>query len=97
MTYSCRLFSWVAALILATSALRAEQVVFSEIMYHPPGTLPEFIEVYNNTATPFDMAEWKLRGGVDYDFPAFSAADPNRTFLKPFERIVLSSADDGPA
>src|SRR5262249_17813558 len=62
----------------------------SELMYHPPAGLPEFIEVYNSTATPLDMAEWKLRDGVDYDFPKFSATDPRRTFLKPFERILLS-------
>ena len=74
--------------------VRAEQIVFSEIMYHPPGTLPEYIEVYNVTATPFDIAQWRLRDGVDYDFPAFAAGDPTRTFLKPFERILLSSADE---
>ena len=81
--------------MLAPPALRAEQVVFSEIMYHPPGTEPEYIEVYNNTATPFDIAGWKLRGGVDYDFPPFSAGNPTRTFLKPFERILLSPVDEG--
>src|SRR5262245_33806885 len=69
---------------------RSDQVVFSEVMYHPPGALPEYIEVYNTTATPLDMAEWRLRDGVDYDFPKFSAGDPQRTFLKPFERILLS-------
>ena len=63
-------------------------------MYHPPDTLPEYIEVYNNTATPFDIAEWRLCDGVDYVFPAFSLAAMDRTFLKPFERIVLSGVDE---
>ena len=49
-----------AALCFLGVELRADQVVFSELMYHPPGALPEFIEVYNSTATPLDMAEWKL-------------------------------------
>jgi hypothetical protein len=89
--------SWECALLsllLVPGLARAEQVVFSEIMYHPPGTLPEYIEVYNNSATPLDMAEWRLRDGVDYDFPKFSAATPARTFLKPFERILLSPVDE---
>jgi hypothetical protein len=33
-----------AFLFLAITAARAEQVVFSEIMYHPVGDKPEFIE-----------------------------------------------------
>jgi hypothetical protein len=61
---------------------------------HPPGTLPEYIEVFNNTATPFDIAGWKLRDGVDYDFPAFAAGDPSASFLKPFERILLAPVDE---
>lgn len=67
----------------------AEQVVISKIMYHPPGAQPEYIEIFNNTATPFDLANWRLAGGAHYDFPSFSANDPQRTILKPFERIVL--------
>lgn len=81
--------------MIGGATTRAEQVVFSEIMYHPPDTRPEYIEVYNNTATPFDVAQWKLRGGVDYDFPPFAAGNPTRTFLKPFERILLSPVDEG--
>jgi len=84
----------LAAILMGVSDVRAEQVVFSEVMYHPPGTLPEYIEVYNNTATPFDIAEWRMSNGVEYVFPSFSAADASRTFLKPFERIVLSGVDE---
>ena len=79
----------LAMLLLGVSDVRAEQVVFSEIMYHPSGTLPEYIEVSNNTATPLDIAEWQLCDGVDYVFPSFSPEAADRTFLKPFERIVL--------
>lgn len=81
------------ASLLSALVARSEQVVISEIMYNPPGTLPEYIEVYNNTATPFDMARWQLRDAVDYDFPAFSAGNPTATFLKPFERILLAPTD----
>lgn len=81
-------------LLLGGSAVQAEQVVFSEIMYNPAGATPEYLEVYNNTATVFDIAEWHLCDGVDYAFPAFSPTMPEETFLKPFERIVLTGASE---
>ena len=64
-------FSFGVFVLAGLLPVQAEQVVFGEIMYHPKGDLPEYIEIYNNTATPFDIAQWKLRGGVDYDFPDF--------------------------
>jgi hypothetical protein len=84
----------LVALVLGVSDVRSEQVVFSEIMYHPAGTLPEYIEMYNNTATPLDIADWQLCDGVDYAFGPFSVEQPERTFLKPFERILLSPVDE---
>src|SRR4051794_34062792 len=81
---------WV--LFAFCSVASSEQVVISKIMYHPAGTLPEYIELYNNTATPFDMANWKVRHAVEYEFPSFTTNDPGLTFLRPFERIVLSDA-----
>jgi hypothetical protein len=76
-----------------TLGVRAEQVVISEIMYHPRGSRPEYLEVYNNTATPFDIAQWRLTGGARYEVPPFDPADPQASFLRPFERIVLAGAD----
>src|SRR5216117_581689 len=70
----------------------AEQVVISKIMYHPQGDRPEYIELYNNTATPLDIANWRFTHGIEYEFPDFATNDPGRTFLKPFERILLSDA-----
>ncbi len=91
-------FGWwssICIFALAFSALevRAEQVVFSEIMYHPAGLLPEYLEIYNHTATPLDIAQWQLRGGVDYEFPDYSASDSMLTFLKPYERILVCGVD----
>src|SRR5205085_9631228 len=71
---------------------RAEQVVISKIMYHPPGSSPEYVELYNNTATPFDIAHWRVTHAGEYEFPSFSTNEPTLTFLKPFERIVLSDS-----
>lgn len=88
---------WLAAVavwLAGGMAGRAEQIVISEIVYHPRGELPEFVELYNNTANPFDIAAWKLTGQIEYTFPNFSAADPRLTLLRPFERIVVSQADD---
>src|SRR5258706_12281517 len=82
----------VVLLLCPGFAARAEQVVISKIMYHPPGNLPEYVEVFNNTATPFDIANWRVSHGVEYEFPGFATNDPGLTFLKPFERIVLSEA-----
>ena len=80
--------------LMGVSEVRSEQVVFSEIMYHPAGGRPEYIEICNNTATTFDIADWRLTDGVDYAFPSFSAEDTDRTFLKPFERILLCGVDE---
>ncbi len=87
----------LSALLLAilsfSATSRAEQVVFSEIMYHPPTSGYEFVEVENLTATPFDIASWQLTGGVNYQFPAFSGGAAAQSFLKAFERIVICETD----
>ena len=82
-----------AAAVLMPSFLAAEQVVVSEIMYHPTGAKPEFIEVLNITSNRRDMAKWRLTGGVELTFPDFNPASPNSHFLKEGERLILSSAD----
>ncbi|MFT4547763.1 MAG: hypothetical protein ACI9MB_001710, partial [Verrucomicrobiales bacterium] len=76
------------------SSLQAEQIIFSEIMYHPAGALPEFIEIENLTTTPFDIANWKFSDGIDYEFPAFNSGDSQAAFLKPFERILVSPVNE---
>jgi hypothetical protein len=72
---------------------RGEQVVFSRIQSEPGNDQAQFIELHNNTSNPFDIAQWKLSGGVAFDFPDFSPDQPKASFLRPFERIVLSAAD----
>ncbi len=83
-----------AALLTAlVQTAQAEQVVFSEVMYHPPAGGYEYVEVQNLTATPFDIARWKLSGGADFTFPDFNGGAPLETFLKAFERIVICNTD----
>ncbi|MHA3775157.1 DUF7453 family protein [Verrucomicrobiota bacterium sgz303538] len=47
-------------------------IVINEIMYDPPASHAggEFIELYNKNAAPVDLTGWRIRGGVDFDFPA---------------------------
>ncbi|MEE3176592.1 MAG: lamin tail domain-containing protein, partial [Verrucomicrobiota bacterium] len=78
--------------LCATSS--AEQVVFSEIHYNPKGDKPEYIEIQNLTATPKDISRWKMSNGVEFEFPDFDEAEPDRAFLKKWERILLSSVDE---
>ena len=61
---------------------RAEQVVFSEVMYHPAGTQPEFLEVWNLTTTPLDIAKWRFASGISFEFPDFVAPAPQAHLLK---------------
>ena len=84
----------VLATVWWVHSARAQQVIFSEAMYNPPADLPEFIEVLNNTATPYDIASWVLGGGVSYQFPNFDSRTAELTFLKAFERILISSVPE---
>lgn len=85
-----------AAFLLAVAvcplAARAGQVVIAELMHSPPRNLPAWVEVWNQTATPFDIARWRLTGNIDFAFPDFSTNQPADSFLRAFERIVISSA-----
>lgn len=86
--------AWLLALCSLSLTASAEQVVISEIHYHPKPGKPEFIEVQNLTATVFDIAEWKFSDGVDFTFPKFSAAATGRTFLGNFERILVTNVTE---
>ena len=81
------------SLILLTPMAHAEQIVFSEVMYHPPAGGHEFIEVQNLTATPFDIAQWELTDGASFTFPDFASGAALDSFLKAFERIILCDTD----
>lgn len=72
----------------------AEQVVFSEVHYNPGGDTPEFIEIFNNTSTPFDFAKWRLTDGVDYTFPDYDGGNADDIILKHFERVIVTSGTE---
>ncbi|NBV23627.1 MAG: lamin tail domain-containing protein [Proteobacteria bacterium] len=81
-----------ALVLLRALTAVGEQVVLTEIMHSPPRGLPAWVEVWNQTATPFDIARWRLTGNIEFGFPEFSATNASTSFLKAFERIVISSA-----
>ena len=95
MSPACRrVFFFALCFIFGVVRGRAEQVVISEIMYHPAGGKPAWVEVLNNTATPFDIANWRLSAeSMGYELPAFSTNAPKLTFLNPFERIVVGAVE----
>ncbi len=78
--------------LLPERQLHAEMVVFSEVHFHSLEGKPEFVEIFNNSHTPFDIAKWRLTGGVEFEFPDFSALAPRDSFLRPKERIVVTGS-----
>ncbi len=80
--------------LVLCAALPAEQVVFSEIHYNPKGDKPEYLEIYNLTATPLDIANWQFSKGIDYEFPGFNETNPDSSFIQPFERILIAGVDE---
>jgi regulation of enolase protein 1 (concanavalin A-like superfamily) len=88
-------FRWLAfASAFASHSASAEQVIFTEIQYNPSGGNPEFIEITNNTATPFDMGRWYFSDGVDYTFPDFNPSNTSAHILKAFETILVVKVDE---
>ena len=64
------LFLALAVQLYLPSALLADSVVvINEIMYHPRGGEPEWIELHNQMATCVDLSGWSLTGAVEYVLP----------------------------
>ena len=87
-------FACAAALLCSLSALKAGQVVITEIHYNPEGDQPEFLEVANLTPRVFDIAEWKLKGGVSFELPPFDEGNPRSSFLKARERVLFAGVQE---
>lgn len=79
---------------LSPSTALAEQIIFSEIHYNAKAGLPDFIEITNNTATPFDTGGWFFSDGIIYTFPDFDAGNPSAHILKHFETILVSPVEE---
>ena len=57
----------------ANSGPRVGPLVISEVHYNPDAEEGdedlEFVEIYNPTAAAVDLTDWRIRQGIDYDFP----------------------------
>ena len=74
-----------------TGAARVGPVIVSEFNYAPDGPTVqalaidpeitaddlEFIEIHNPTTSVIDLTDWRIRGGVDYEFEADVKLPPN--------------------
>ena len=60
----------LAVLLAGIGLAQADSVVvFNEIQYHPWDPAgAEWIELHNQMAVDVDLSQWRLRGGVDYEF-----------------------------
>ena len=90
---ACRLLLSLLLLLIAPAS-HGEQVIFSEIHYNAKAGQPEFIELTNNTATPFDTGGWYFSDGIIFTFPDFDPANPQAHILKHYETILISPVDE---
>ena len=79
---------------LATNSLgsanlshRAGELVVSEAHYNPAGADAglEFLELFNASANPIDLSQWRVNRAVDFDLPAAT--------LNPGQTVVLVDFD----
>ncbi len=52
----------ITVTVNAVAPSPVDQVIISEIMYHPPTPLGEYLELYNRSPHTFDMRGWRLNG-----------------------------------
>jgi hypothetical protein len=65
--------------VAAASSGWTQSVVINEFHYDPadPTQPLEFVELYNTTAAPINIAGWKFDSGVDYVFPGGATIPAN--------------------
>ncbi len=85
----------ISTLRQANSAARIGPVVISELHYHPRNpsaaaiqVFPdldsddlEYVELFNSSSQFVTMRDWRIRGGIDFDFAADTVMSPGATLL----------------
>jgi hypothetical protein len=69
--------SAITFLILAPFVVRAEGIIFVDIMYDPPGsdTGAEWVRVQNTSGAPIDMSRWRfVEGGTNHKLIALGVS-----------------------
>ncbi len=63
----------------ANAARRAEEIVINEIFFNPPGgDADEFIELHHRGESPILLNGWRIRGGIEFDFPPGTVIEPGQ-------------------
>ena len=67
----------------ANAGVRIGPVIVSEVQYHPSGEEGwlEYVELYNATDAAVDLGGWRLRDGIEYDFPPGTSIAAHATLL----------------
>jgi hypothetical protein len=69
-------------------------VVFNEIQYNPAVPGASFVELYNNSASSFDLSDWRING-LDYIFPTGSIITNGQYLVLVKNRSAFSAAYGG--
>jgi len=82
------------------SGPRVGSVIISELQYNPanvPGADDlEFVEIFNTTAATVDLTEWRIRKGIDFEFPAGTLLGPHAALIVvPFDVSGAPGEDAG--
>ena len=88
------------------SHARVGPLVITELHYSPSAPSPgaeilgltrddlQYIEVHNPTTIGVDLTNWRIRGGIDFDFPPASMIGAGETIiLVSFDPTVAANAD----
>ena len=67
----------------ANAGVRIGPVIVSEVQYHPSGEEGwlEYVELYNATDAAVNLGGWRLRDGIEYDFPQGTSIAAHATLL----------------
>lgn len=80
----------------ANSGAQVGPVIISEVMYFPNNlseTELEYVEICNAGSVTENLANWKLRGGADFDFTVFHSIAPGGLLvLVSFDPVIQTTA-----
>ncbi|MFT7641368.1 MAG: hypothetical protein ACI9G1_003115, partial [Pirellulaceae bacterium] len=81
------------------SGPRIGPVIINEVMYNPPivdnGFAPEvleFLEIHNTSGASVDLTDWRVRGGIDFDFEPDSLSDDAFLVIVSFDPEAAENA-----
>lgn len=75
----------------ANATWRPEDIVISELMYHPISELEsdEYLELHNRSAAPVNLGGWRFTSGIDYRIPDGVILGPGADLVVAKDPIAL--------